>query len=357
MAGNVWAPINLRYIIGLYHRLYPNDVAAKFILEHPRKCSTMVFSSRITHQLNFWAIVFTTFQFVVFLAYDFNKDFVKHYDASTRVLIAYFMAVSTRTGGFCTLSGVFQVAPCLQVVYAIMMYIPCTPVAFILKPRSVGGNDDELQAVDGEDPVHFDLLKDGKRASERPDFDEHVIEAPSETPDNHVPSFAVQIYRQLWDLFGQELPFLTSCLVLICMIDSNTLESPESPRWLDIWGVIFEICAAWGTAGLTLASGALCLAYSLHPVSRFIFTIIMLKARQRVPVDVNPVVDLRVPLTYQRALRAAQVDDEDPGTSRSSSYWNEEATGASRSSSLELSPFSDDNRTARVSRSDSEAKL
>jgi len=239
------------------------------------------------------------------------------------------MTISTRTGGFSSLPGVFLISPTLQFLYALMMYIPTTPIWFVLKPLTLGADESSGKAKEESKPASSSRLAcvgrvtaskvfpsgaaifrkrisngevkvlpekflcHGKLAKDRADDEDDAIDNNVESEESEPTTFAGQMTTQLLKLANQELPFLYGCTMLVLLIDNKPLRS-QTFAWLNVWGVIFEIAAAWGTAGLTLATGSLCLAYHLSPVSRFIFTVVMIKARLRVPVAIDPVVDLEL---------------------------------------------------------------
>lgn len=242
--------------------------------------------------------------------------------------------------------GVFLISPTLQFLYALMMYIPTTPIWFVLKPLKMGSDENagktgvpsprppesiptssmsktlpmcpslrfrkpKEHTAESKLPTKF--LKDGKLSKDRADDDDDAIDNNTETEENQPTTFLSQITSQLLSLLNQELPFLYACTMLVLLIDNKALRSQSYP-WLNVWGVIFEIAASWGTAGLTLATGSLCLAYHLSPASRFVFTVVMIKARLRVPVAIDPIVDLD--LDGEFAAANSQLSLENASASR-----------------------------------------
>jgi Trk-type K+ transport system membrane component len=287
MLGNVLLAFSFRIITWLVHRTSKEDYTAKYLLENPRKCSMLMFSARVTVQLMAFCALITISQFVVFCAYEVNRDYMQQYPLNTRYMIGWFMAVSTRTGGFSAVT-VTYVGPALQVLYGLCMYLPITPVVFILRPHNVGSSsiDGRPGKANALPPKH---LKDGKLARQRSDSDDFSLE--KDLGDGPPRTMVWQIIESTEKFMSQELPYLGLSLFAIAIADNAVLLDNEGSKWLTVWGVAFELTAAWGTAGLTLSPGATCLASYLSPFSQYVVMFAMLKARQRVPVAIDPVIE------------------------------------------------------------------
>jgi hypothetical protein len=340
MLGGSLTPVVFRWIVWSLRRLSPEEPTYKYMLENPRKICTLMYSSRVTKQILTWVVLFTLSQFLLFIYCDFHSPVVTGLTPSSKLLVAWFMSVSTRTGGFSAVS-VSDVSVAVQVLYAIMMYLPITPVFCVLTPINVGGDnvderepeetkeDSELRppgsslalsnarddstvpssmvpsrrtsrrsswmSRDSRDSILVELhdkhLKGGMLASLRSDDDDYAIDH-TPAPPATASTYLWQVSTQLEAMMSQELPYLAASLLVICIVDNGKLSDPAAPRWFGVWGVGFELAAAWGTAGLTLSPTPLCLSAYLHPFSQLIVMGAMIKARQRVPVAIDPNVEL-----------------------------------------------------------------
>ena len=130
----------------------------QFILDHPRRLTTHMFSHLQTKVLTGMILSLVILQYVFFLGSTMNRTDAL-YDHSPSVLagIGYFQTLSTRSAGF-AMMDLRQLNQGLLFIYAIMMYMSSFPFVATLqkyskeKPRlvdeSVGGNGDEEGIVD-----------------------------------------------------------------------------------------------------------------------------------------------------------------------------------------------------------------
>lgn len=109
LLGNVMAPVMLRLIVTILHRTFPDDEGYSLLLHHPRAVFTHMFGPEVTIMLSAWILIFTVSEIAVFLGTDWNEPFLSSFSSSTKVLIAYFQAIATRTAGFNTVA-VFSVS-------------------------------------------------------------------------------------------------------------------------------------------------------------------------------------------------------------------------------------------------------
>jgi Trk-type K+ transport system membrane component len=124
----------LRAVIWALWKIWPDDSIIKeslhFLLDHPRRCFTLLFPSKATWWLFAILIILNGTDLILFIVLDLNNPTIDSLSASTRVLDAYFQAISTRTAGF----GVVNLAalhPAVQVSY--LGTITCL---ILLKPAS-----------------------------------------------------------------------------------------------------------------------------------------------------------------------------------------------------------------------------
>jgi potassium uptake Trk family protein len=138
--GNTGFPCLLRFIIWLFFKIAPNDSSIKeslnFLLDHPRRCFTLLFPSRETWVLFGVLIGLNVGDVILFIVLDLHDADVQHIATGHRIVAAIFQAASTRTAGLSVVS-IAELHPAVQVSYMIMMYISVFPVAISVRRTNV----------------------------------------------------------------------------------------------------------------------------------------------------------------------------------------------------------------------------
>jgi Trk-type K+ transport system membrane component len=135
-AGNTCYPVLLRLSIWIAYKLAPKDSKAKetlhFLLEHPRRCYTLLFPSRPTWIL--FGIVFALnfIDVVLIISLDLESPAVNDLPMGPRILSALFQAASSRHTGTATLN-LAAVNPAVQFSLLTMMYIAIFPIAISIR--------------------------------------------------------------------------------------------------------------------------------------------------------------------------------------------------------------------------------
>jgi len=118
--GNTGFPCMLRFVIWTMWKLCPASSPHKeslhFLLDHPRRCFTLLFPSKATWVLFGILIGLNAIDVILFIVLDLKDSTVTSIPVGYRVLDAFFQAASTRTAGF----GVINLAelhPAVQVSY------------------------------------------------------------------------------------------------------------------------------------------------------------------------------------------------------------------------------------------------
>lgn len=153
--GNTGFPCMLRFVIWCVSRLVPHGSGIyeelRFLLDHPRRCFTLMFPAKATWWL-FWILVLLNgIDLVFFIILDLNDPVVTVLPGGFRVLNGWFQAASTRTAGFACVN-IAGLHPAIQVSYLVMMYISVFPIAISVRRTNVyeekslglwGGEDEE----------------------------------------------------------------------------------------------------------------------------------------------------------------------------------------------------------------------
>jgi potassium uptake Trk family protein len=138
--GNTGFPCLLRFIIWGLFKIAPKDSAIKeslnFLLDHPRRCFTLLFPRRETWVL-FWVLVgLNAADVILFIVLDLKDSAITGIPIGNRIVDAIFQAASTRTAGLAVVN-ISAVHPAVQVSYMLMMYISVFPIAISVRRTNV----------------------------------------------------------------------------------------------------------------------------------------------------------------------------------------------------------------------------
>lgn len=139
-AGNTCYPCLLRLIIWIMFKLCPQNSSMKetlnFLLDHPRRCFTLLFPSRPTWILFGILFVMNTIDVIFIIVLDLHNPAVNNLAAGPRVLAAIFQAASARHTGAATFN-LANVNPAVQFSLVVMMYIAVFPIAISVRASNV----------------------------------------------------------------------------------------------------------------------------------------------------------------------------------------------------------------------------
>ncbi|KAH8742650.1 cation transport protein-domain-containing protein [Diaporthe sp. PMI_573] len=135
-AGNTCYPVVLRFCIWVTYKLTPSNkptkAALKFLLDHPRRCYTLLFPSHPTWIL-FGIIAALNFVDVLLIVVlDLDNPAVNDLPMGPRILSALFQAASSRHTGTSTLN-LAEINPAVQFSLLVMMYIAILPIAISIR--------------------------------------------------------------------------------------------------------------------------------------------------------------------------------------------------------------------------------
>lgn len=135
-AGNTLYPVFLRLTIWLMSKITPKSSPTheplKFLLNHPRRCYTLLFPSRPTWIL--FSIIFALnfIDVLLIILLDLDNPEVSSLTLSSRIPAAIFQAASARHTGTATFN-LANVNPAVQLSLLIMMYIAIFPIALSIR--------------------------------------------------------------------------------------------------------------------------------------------------------------------------------------------------------------------------------
>lgn len=250
--GNTGFPCMLRLVIWLAEKLVPYGSGVweelRFLLDHPRRCFTLLFPSKATWWL-FWVLVLLNgIDLIFFVILDINDETVTSLTPGYRVLDGLFQAASTRTAGFACVN-VADLHPAVQVSYLIMMYISVFPIAISLRRTNV--YEEKSLGIYSE------------------------VSAPDEAEQSYV---GTHLRRQLsFDLWYIFLGFF-----FISIIEGSRLENTNDFSFT-LFSVLFEIVSAYGTVGLSLGYPNINASFSAEfkTLSKLIIIAMQIRGRHR----------------------------------------------------------------------------
>lgn len=249
--GNTGFPCMLRFTIWLISKCVPSGSGIweelRFLLDHPRRCFTLLFPSNANWWL-FWVLILLNgIDLLFFVILDLNDPTVTSLPPAFRFLDGLFQAASTRTAGF-SVVNIADLHPAIQVSYLIMMYISIFPIAISLRQTNV--YEEKSLGVWSTD----------------------------EEEDTENSYLGTHLRRQLsFDLWYVFLGFF-----LIAIIEGGRLENTNEYAFT-LFSVLFEIVSAYGTVGLSLGYPGFDTSFSgqLKPLSKLIIIAMQLRGRHR----------------------------------------------------------------------------
>lgn len=115
--GNTLYPCLLRFIIWTLFKLVPNDSSIKeplnFLLDHPRRCYTLLFPSGPTWMLLGIHVCLNLVDIILILSLDVDNEEMASLTFGQRILPSMFQAASARTTGT-VIFNVADVHPAVQ---------------------------------------------------------------------------------------------------------------------------------------------------------------------------------------------------------------------------------------------------
>ncbi|RMZ77237.1 hypothetical protein DV738_g4525, partial [Chaetothyriales sp. CBS 135597] len=221
-AGHTFYPIFLRLLIWTMSKICPKKSALKdplnFLLEHPRRCYTLLFPSKPTWILFGILFALNFVDILLIIVLDLKNPAVNELAIGPRILAATFQAASARHTGTATFN-LAEVNPAVQISLLIMMYISIFPIALsirasnVYEDRTVGlyGHESEMDESDGKS-----YLK------------------------THVQN---QLSFDLWYIFLG--------IFCISIAEADKIRDPDNPAFA-VFPIFFEVTSAYGNVGLSL---------------------------------------------------------------------------------------------------------
>ncbi|KAJ5151446.1 Low-affinity potassium transport protein [Penicillium canariense] len=253
--GNTGFPCMLRLTIWTLSKFARQGTAfweeLKFLLDHPRRCFTLLFPRNATWWLFAILVALNGIDLIFFIILDLNDPTVTNLPPGIRVLDGFFQAASTRTAGFGIVS-LSDLHPAIQVSYLIMMYISVFPIAISMRRTNV--YEEKSLGIYG-------------------------FEDETEVDDHTSPSYiGAHLRRQL----SFDLWYVFLGLFVIAIAEGGRLEDAQDYSF-QLFTVLFEVVSAYGTVGLSFGYPGVNTSFSgqFNVVSKLVIIAMQIRGRHR----------------------------------------------------------------------------
>ncbi|KAJ5806046.1 uncharacterized protein N7503_003648 [Penicillium pulvis] len=264
-AGNTCYPCLLRLIIWIMFKLCPQNSSMKetlnFLLDHPRRCFTLLFPSRPTWILFGILFVMNTIDVIFIIVLDLHNPAVNNLAAGPRVLAAIFQAASARHTGAATFN-LANVNPAVQFSLVVMMYIAVFPIAISVRASNVY----EERTLGVYSP---------EAAADETNGRSYIIA--------HIQN---QLSFDLWYIF-------LGCFC-ICIAESGKIADTNIPAF-SVFSVLFEVVSAYANVGLSLGYPTVdtSLCGQFNTFSKLVICFMMIRGRHRgLPYQIDRAITL-----------------------------------------------------------------
>ncbi|KAI1096393.1 potassium transport protein TRK1/TRK2 [Rostrohypoxylon terebratum] len=250
--GNTGFPIMLRFMIWLFSLVAPRGSGLweelRFLLDHPRRCFTLLFPSNANWWLFFILVALNGVDLILFIILDLHDGAVDGLPLHIRFLDGWFQAVSTRTAGFSCIN-LSLIHPAVQTSYLIMMYISVFPVAISIRRTNVY----EEKSL-GVYSSHYDA---------------------DDSQQSNMSYVGTHLRRQL----SFDLWYIFVGYFILTISEGSRLMSGD----FSMFAVLFEVVSAYGTVGLSLGypdvNASLCSQFSV--VGKLVIIAMQIRGRHR----------------------------------------------------------------------------
>ncbi|PYH49842.1 potassium ion transporter [Aspergillus saccharolyticus JOP 1030-1] len=253
--GNTGFPCMLRFIIWVSSKFVRAETPLweelRFLLDHPRRCFTLLFPRNATWWLFAILVLLNGIDLIFFIILDLNDSTVTSLSPGIRVLDGLFQAICTRTAGL-TVVSISDLHPAVQVSYLVMMYISVFPIAISLRRTNV-----------------YEEKSLGIYAGEEEDGDD------TQTPPSYIGAhLRKQLSFDLWYVFLG--------LFVITIVEGARLQAQDDYSF-QIWSVLFEVVSAYGTVGMSLGYPGINASFSaeFHVLSKLVIMAMQIRGRHR----------------------------------------------------------------------------
>lgn len=284
-AGYNFHPILLRGIIWAAHKVGPvrQRDSLKFLLDHPRRCYTLLFPNNVTWVLFGILVILNLADVLLIILLDLDNEEVRSLSPGPRVLAATFQAASARHTGTSTFD-LADVNPAVQFSLVTMMYIAVFPIAMIVRSSNT--------------------------------YEERTLGVyqPNSEPDETQGPLAY-LTRHARNQLGFDLWYIFLGAFCICIAESGKIVDRTDLAFSE-FAILFECTSAYGNVGLSLGTNETntSLSGGFSMFSKLVICAMMWRGRHRgLPYDL----DYAVMLPSDFTSESDSVQHEPEGSARS----------------------------------------
>ncbi|KAF8060927.1 potassium transporter [Lyophyllum atratum] len=270
LAGNHAQPIILRFIIWLGSLFTAKDSeldqTLRFLLEHPRRHALIfIFPSAQTWFLCIVLCCLSAVEWSAFGILNLGLPVLTQLPMGARVVVGLFQGIAVRASGL-TIVVIGALAPAMQFLYIVLMYIAVYPVAMCIRATNVY-EEQSLGIFESEEGE----LQDNLGALE-------LREGVGRYLGWHLrQQISIDIWWLVWGIFA------------VAIIERGNIMNPDKP-YFSMFPLIFELVSAFAGVGMSLGfpDDNYSLVGTMSPLSRIVIIIIMIRGRHRgLPVAVD----------------------------------------------------------------------
>ncbi|CAK1356678.1 unnamed protein product [Cercospora beticola] len=253
-AGNTCYPILLRLLIWVMAKITPKNKSIQqplaFLLNHPRRCYTLLFPSTPTWILGFILFALNAIDIILIIVLDLNNPAVNYLEPANRFVAALFQSASARHTGTATFN-LANVSPAVQFSLLVMMYVAVYPIAISVRAsnayedKPVAQYSHELELDDDANQSGY-LMK-------------------------HIRN---QLSFDLWYIF-----LGTFC---ITTAEAGRIADNADPAF-SVFSIMFEVVSGYGNVGLSLGypTNSASLSGEFTIFSKLVICAMMIRGRHR----------------------------------------------------------------------------
>ncbi|SCV68413.1 BQ2448_534 [Microbotryum intermedium] len=332
LGGNTAYPVFLRICIWTISKVVPRQSRTRetlqFLLDHPRRCYIYLFPSHQTWFLVFVLVILNSIDWISFIVLDIGNPEIERLAVATRVIDGLLQAFAVRAAGFAivTLSAV---APALQLLYVVMMYVAVYPIAVSI--RSTNVYEEKSMGVFEEEE------------------DEDDAEARFEKSHSASQYISYHARKQL----AFDMWWLVLAVWLICIIERRLIGDVDYPE-VTIFTIMFEVASAYGTVGLSLGTSRKNTSLSgiLRTLSKLVLCAVMFRGRHRglpVAIDRSILLPSEIKTAETGSIRGDGTSTRHRGSRSTYASSGRDDDGPEGHGGLEtVEPETDEARTERV---------
>jgi len=244
----------LRLVIWTMSKVLPKNSSQqeplRFLLDHPRRCYTLLFPSKPTWILFgiIFALNFVDVLLIVVL--DLHNEEVSSMRLGPRILAALFQAASSRHTGTASFN-LANVNPAVQFSLLVMMYISIFPIAFSIR----ASNTYEEQAL-------------GKYSRED-ELDDHQ-------------KGTSYLLKHARNQLSFDLWWIMLGVFCITIAESDRVADNADPAF-SVFAILFEVTSGYGNVGLSLGYPTVLTSLSgkFSVFSKLVMCAMMIRGRHR----------------------------------------------------------------------------